>query len=721
MPLLFGIILQAATYESVTDQVDVFSGLAGFENQFNALTEFGEAGGDIAVSLKKYVPYNTELLTMSEEEAKNSNFTDVAYCTNGMLRMKVYVPPHLEKFQASFSFRPNNNGILYATFQPNGTIDEANPVDLSVDSSTYWNSFWNGHKTIEFILSNVFSFSYTPMWASMYNIDTSKGGYLYLAFTQSDNIVSNKDYNPGYAITVSAYYTFKTPMTPQMKQEILDDYNNGETSQMLTTNECSQYTVNMVNGEKVADFHPAPFAIDVEGGAPLPCEERGEGYQEVDGVCYPPYIYECKFTQGGTWTGQRCVTPAEDDCNNDPETQWIVATNQCLPKYAGLDTNESSNNSDAVDMAIVEDNSDVASDPLNGGISEILFSPFQANTYGWASRLTVSNANVSEAAVYDIEVRGSNNQHLIDIANVSVSPDEDIAIELTKVNSVLKAQIYDANGTLVTQSQIQTSETNGTLSLSPVSMPGREDLFYKFEYGYNLPGLGGSQNDGGTNGGTDNLVITTPTDSSSSSTGSSGGTGNNGSDNLSITTPSGGSSSASTSASSGGSGGDNLSITMPTASSESSSSTMTAGGSSSSAQPTYSTVEARLMDEGTTFDISGWLYHYDFAEIADGFDFVYNSAQNGKLFRLRPNSGDELKWEEVKGIALAPEEKQYAFVLVGDWDGDGQGKNDWVVIRLSDNKVYKFEGNKGSGQIKLGSEPLPVSVQINGTKVTFHQ
>ncbi len=702
--LLAGITAYAATYESLTVE-EAKSGVAGFKEQFLKIADDTSSSSDIIIGTSRKITNNTTLLTQTEAEAKNSQLSKIDWCTNGMTRVKIYIPPYLNSFQVAMQYLPINNGLMYATFKPIGTIDESSAVSADEAGTTFYDRFWADHETILVAFKTSFSFVMNSYVMNKYGIDNTTGGYLYLSFVQSDNIISDKKFDPRYSMSFSIYYDFINPLTPEMKQQILSQIPEGRTEpvemdQTLISNECSQYSVQ--NG--VANFTANPFAIQVEDGVPIDpqqaCESQGSSYQYINNKCYDTssQVYTCEITDGGRWSG-RCISPAEDTCNASSLTHWYVGGEQCLDTYDHI-SNAANFSDTPKSLTLVQ-----SSNGIEAGV-------FQANEEGWLTQLTLKNLSTTASKVESVTINGHAGQTLIDAFDVTLPASKSSIVEISRSGGKMSAKVYDESGVQISAHEVATSETNGSVVIATAS----SDTVVDLAFGTNLNSVAASQSGGGS-GGSDGLVINVPTSSSSSSTASTGGSGGGAGDGLSITTPTSSTSSAATA----GGGGDNLSITGPTASS---SSAMTGGAASSEAaapapEPAYDAIEEKLKVPDETFEIAGWLYHYDFKDVNGDYDYVYNSTKNGMLYRLKPTTGEELKWAPVKGITLEADQKILAFVLAGDWDRDGKGKNDWVVIKPEEKKAYNFRGNIGAGKIGWGSEPLPVTITIDGSEVTF--
>lgn len=697
-------VFAGPTYTSLTKFEDT-NGVSGFRNQFMNVPDIQQnAQGDIAIGASFTVPYNTKLLTQTAEEASSLPLSEVDWCLDDMLRVKVYVPPHIAEFQVALQYLPINDGLMFATFIPEGEIRE------DKDGIVYTNIYeelWANHKTTAWKFKTAASFVLNSTYISRYGIDTSKGGYLYLSFSQSDNIVSNKEYDPRYKMSFSIYYTFKRPLTSAMREDILSQIPTNETEpaepdQILTTGACSQYTV---SGNNV-NFTPAPFPIEVEAGEALTpqeaCEKLYGIYAFYDAQktladtaeCYDTRSdqYQC-LVEGLQWDG-RCISAEEEACNADPDTTWFLTGNRCLDDSKFI-----------VPVVVDEENA-------------LRFEPFQANEEGWMTQMFIRNIDANATRNYTIAVKPLASNSLGFTFNAL--PGESATLEVTKSNSKIRVNLYDADGMPIENEQtIPTADTNGSVTVSvdtnDTAWRDANRTEVTFEYGNNLQ----------------TTAAVPSSSSSSSSTASSSGDAQSSATSLIYQPVSSVSSAYSSSApsqsddTSGDDGGDNVIITVPTSSSSSSAASSAAASSvqsssSSSAPKVYATVSEKLTDESGEFVITGWIYTHDFADEEDpSFDQLFASTVNGKAYRLRHSSGEELVWEQVTGVQLDEADKLYAFVYVGDWDRDQTWTHDWVAVELVSGKVFSFAGNTGLGDIKYGEE-LSVRADISGDTVIFN-
>lgn len=691
-------VFAGPTYTSMTRFEDS-NGVSGFRNQFMNVPDIQQsAQGDIAIGASYTVPYNTKLLTQTEEEARSLALSAVDWCIDDMLRVKVYIPAHIASFQVALQYLPINDGLMFATYIPDGEIRE------DKDGIVYTNLFeelWANHKTTAWIFKTAASFVLNSTYISRYGIDTSKGGYLYLSFSQSDNKVSNKEYDPRYKMSFSIYYTFQRPLTSAMREDILSQIPTNETEpvepdQILTTGACSQYAV---SGNNV-NFTPAPFLIEVEAGEPLSPQEACEklygndAFYDADKTladtaeCYDTRSdqYQC-LVEGLRWDG-RCISADEEACNADPDTTWFLDGNTCLDDLKSIEP-------------VIDEEENA-----------LYFEPFQVNEDGWMTQMFIHNKDANETRDYTIAVKPRESNSLGFTFNAQ--PGDSATLEVTKSNNKIRVNLYDSDGVAMENEQtIPTADTNGSISLSVDTNDSTWRDAAKteviFKYGNNIQ----------------TAAAVSSSSSSSSSAASSSGDAQSSVASLIYQPVSSVSSAYSSSAvSQNDDGGDNVIITVPVSSSSTAAASSAATSSvqssaSSSAPKVYTSVSERLTDEDGEFSISGWIYAHDFVDEENAsFDQLFASTVNGKAYRLRPSSGEELLWEQVTGVQLDEADKLYAFVYVGDWDHDQTWTHDWVAVELASNKVFSFAGNTGLGDIKYG-EVLPVDAVISGDTITF--
>lgn len=253
-------ILQAdSTYLSLTS-LQSKQGYTGFRDQVNAVPYGDEYGRDIELQYSSTFPYDASLINPSTpEEAFGLNLQDIDWCTNGTLKMKIYVPPHLTYFKVALQVLPINSALGFATFLPNGgTIDERDAKGKNeLGASAYYDKLWNRGETVIFAVNETADISFYPDIIDEYNIDTSKGGYLYLSFTQADKIISSaRPYDSRYNVSAVVQMDFEHPFTEAMRNEILSAVPDGES-------EPSEAPAHVVSKECDA---PYEYDIDTESG-----------------------------------------------------------------------------------------------------------------------------------------------------------------------------------------------------------------------------------------------------------------------------------------------------------------------------------------------------------------------------------------------------------------------------------------------------------------------
>lgn len=692
--LLACISVYAATYDSITAKEDT-DGVAGFKNQFLKV-------GDEEVFDDILLNYNGSVQSYPIVQKEDSLlFEKKVWCTqngeSGVRRIKFYIPPYLDRFKLAIQnvYLGGYGGYFLFTYK---TDDSTYPINESTYKSAEYGfdrfnkALWRDHETVGLVMTSSTAIGFTKSDLDAYGVDNTKGGYLYVTYVQA---LPEGKVEPRLSFNFVAHYKFIKPLTSEMKSAILSRIPLGktepiETQRSLINRDCGNYLGNGV-------FEQALNPISVEEGEPIDpqqaCESQGSNYQYIDSTCYDTSSekYTCEISNGGRWSG-RCITPEEDACNASSLTHWYVGGSQCLYRYDHI-SNASGFSETPKSLTLVE----------SGSAAEV--GPFQANEEGWLTQLTLTNSNTTAPKVQHVTIKGHNGVTVIDDINFTLPQSSSRVVEISKSGGRLFAKVYDESGIESAARVATTSETNGTIFITPLT----EEITLDMVFGNSLNSVDASQSGGGS-GGSDNVVISTPTTSSSSSTGSTGGSGSGSGDAITISRPT----TSSSSSAAAGSGGDNLLITGPTSSSSS-----TSTGSTSSSVAAYNSIVEKLTSSIESFEIAGWLYHYDFSDVNDDYDYVYLSRENGKLYRLKPTTGEDLKWESVKGIRVDADEKRAAFVLVGDWDKDGKGKNDWVIIDVNNKSVYRFLGNIGAGKLGWDSDPLPVSAFMSDTSVIF--
>ncbi len=119
------------------------------------------------------------------------------------------------------------------------------------------------------------------------------------------------------------------------------------------------------------------------------------------------------------------------------------------------------------------------------------------------------------------------------------------------------------------------------------------------------------------------------------------------------------------------------------------------------------------------YTIDGTFGQYDFENVPNAFDWVYQTAK-GETFQLQgeaPTDNDVFGWKEVYHIALVP---QWKMIYLGsDIDGDGSTKFDWILVGIHTDAVYKLEGVKENGTFQY-SDKLKVNYEITAQEVRFY-
>jgi len=718
---LAAIVYAVPTYKSLTTIADK-DGYSGFREQvMHVPRDKRGIKSDISISYAAFVPHDAGLIGQTSEEAYRLNLEDINWCTNGTLKVKIYVPPHLSEFKIAMQYFPINYGLGFATYRPLGVIDEKHAETKSqMGARKYYDEFWHKGTTVSFILSETMDINFNSYTKTKYNIDTSRGGYLYLSFTQASRVLlSARDYDSRYKIGFVIDMTFEHPFTEAMRNDVLADIPAGLTEpvepvQHVVSRECRQ---------------GLEYDIKTESGVAVSPEQRcaDTGGVFEGNVCY--YLprdqakYDCVVTDGDTWNGERCVRQEELDCNAQSGKKWFVAGNMCLNTHDKLST---------------DPDSSVVPETLNLEENTTAFKiyNYEVNREGWTTQLHVFNMNATAASVQHIKVIGQSGASLGSF-DFSVAANDRWDGRLFFDGSVLKLEgAADSAAGSAVKTPMSGSETEGALIFTP-EVGRKADTVVEVEYGTNLSWQGqvdisaeaqACQDRGGF------YSADTGQCYGASGSGTSGGG--------SSTSHSSSSSAASTSSvdtqaardcqAQGGFYSADLGIciggTAHSTSSSSSSSSVQQSSSSSSSSPAQTLSGAERVTQylaGKSFDISGWFISHDFAEAPAAFDWVL-VTKSGNVYQLhgkQPTQQSVFGWKKVY-IDVSEAQRQYAMIYLGDWDHDGSGKFDWAIVNLDTHTINKLAGVTPSGTFLYLKDVEPgatidLDVKIVDGKVYF--
>jgi len=118
-------------------------------------------------------------------------------------------------------------------------------------------------------------------------------------------------------------------------------------------------------------------------------------------------------------------------------------------------------------------------------------------------------------------------------------------------------------------------------------------------------------------------------------------------------------------------------------------------------------------------DVTGEFSQYDFTNVSTAFDWTFTTA-NGTVYQLQgktPTSKDVFGWKEV---GVTPGTTQWYMSYLGDWDGDGETKFDWILVGNGSNAVYKLAGVSQEGTFEYSSK-IDIAYTVSGDKsnITF--
>ncbi len=751
MILLFagvtGLVAAEPTYFSLT-KLSAADGAKGFREQVMNVPENGKSKeNDIVLSYSTKIPFDASLIDQTPAEAQKLRLQDVNWCTNGLKKIKIYIPPHIAYLKIAMQYFPINYGLGFATFRPaGGIIDEKNAKGKEeVGSKTYYDNLWNKGKTVVFKVNETADIAFESFLIKYYGIDTSKGGYLYLTFTQASNIIgAARKYDPRYAIGISVDMNFEHPFTQQMRDDVLSAIPAG-------LDEPIEPAVHVISRECKA---PLEYDLVTESGKIVPpdeaCSDKGGVYE--GNVCYmlpaEQEKYDCVVTDGDVWDNGRCVRLPERECNAQSDKHWFVEGGECLYTYDAIDTDP---NAQEVPKTLQQD--------ING--SKIKIYDYVVNPEGWRTQFYLSNTDTAHALSERVTVLDDNATKLADF-NFTIA-----------AGSVWSGRLFYDNGQLTLEAPtdseaadtvfkyIDANVTKGTLVFE-----GNESAIaattVKVEYGNALSWKGQatvtpeeqacmdaggfySADTGECYGGKNSSASSSSVSSvrsSSSSSASYSSTPTQGSSTSAYDTRAeqecqqrGGFYSADTGECYGAKAQSSSSSSVASESPEEKSCHDRGGyyalskcwfaeDDNSDDDPvyTYESEQDALAGylAGKTFKINGWFAEHDFENAPTSFDWAYVTPE-GDVYQLHGNQpGQEsvFGWKKVY-FGVSRDEFKYAMVFVGDWDRDGSTKFDWIVINLSTHKVDKLAGANANGTFRYLEGGINIDAEIGDNEITF--
>jgi len=128
------------------------------------------------------------------------------------------------------------------------------------------------------------------------------------------------------------------------------------------------------------------------------------------------------------------------------------------------------------------------------------------------------------------------------------------------------------------------------------------------------------------------------------------------------------------------------------------------------------TLKNRLLST-KSYDVSGSFASYDFAGVESAFDWAFVTPQ-GAVYQLQgnpPSANDVFGWKPVSVHPAAP---AWYMAYLGDWDNDGNGRYDWILVGNGFDAVYKLEGVSATGTFAY-SDPINIEYSISSDKKTI--
>lgn len=136
------------------------------------------------------------------------------------------------------------------------------------------------------------------------------------------------------------------------------------------------------------------------------------------------------------------------------------------------------------------------------------------------------------------------------------------------------------------------------------------------------------------------------------------------------------------------------------------------------AEPIVVTDLYSVLLESNGYSIDGKFGSYDFSEVEQAFDWVYESS-NGSFYQFRgaaSTNDNVFGWRAIEPLYINP--SWYMISLGSDLDGDGSTKFDWVLLGVGSRSVYKLAGVNADGTFKYLK--LNVEYQLRDGLVYFY-
>lgn len=119
------------------------------------------------------------------------------------------------------------------------------------------------------------------------------------------------------------------------------------------------------------------------------------------------------------------------------------------------------------------------------------------------------------------------------------------------------------------------------------------------------------------------------------------------------------------------------------------------------------------------YGVSGSFAPYNFTGVDDAFDWTFVTPSN-IVYQLQgsaPSDNDAFGWKKV---SVTPSTPSWYMSYLGDWDSDGNGKYDWILVGNGFDAVYKLEGVTDTGNFAYSDKiDVPYSVSSDKKMVTF--
>ena len=470
---------QEATYISAHSGTDR-NGNTGFRAQIEGVPYNDENGFDIDLPFGKNIPYNLSLVNMSSDEAYKTNLSDIDWCSNGMRRIKVYVPPYIKSEAIGFIVSPNNTVIVTATYRPTGVIDEQNVLySENLKYSERERALAEG-KTLMFTVTNNGALTINESFFKDNGIDNTKnGGWLYLSVTQADGALqAARDYDSRYVFSTSVTINFQHPFTDEMRRQVLSVIPAGMTEPAeeplrLITRECKD---------------PKTLTTVPEAGVAMTpeeeCDANGIYYDPDKQKCYyrNDAEYRCEVTDNpsGTWNGSRCVYQKELDCNADSDTQWYVGGGLCLDKDKTAVMLESNASVSSIGIGDFD---------IENNTTAYIARYYQANDEGWATSISLQNVNASSSTVQKVTILDSQEKELNDIDVTLASGKEWKGILFVDAGQLKLTGRDPAGGDGNVTYELGGSTTDnayGTIMVLPEKQVNLSETKVEMKYGVNL-------------------------------------------------------------------------------------------------------------------------------------------------------------------------------------------------------------------------------------------